>query len=64
MAGMAQSAIRATKHTLNHWYRQAAPIFDASLGYEFLGFGGPDAREGLLSHREKRPPHFTGPTAE
>jgi enoyl-CoA hydratase len=64
LAGMAQAAIRFTKHTLNHWYRQAGPIFDASLAYEFYGFGGPDAAEGLASHREKRPPNFTGPTSE
>ena len=64
LAGMAQSAIRYTKHTLNHWYRQAGPIFDASLAYEMLGFVGPDAREGLMSHREKRPPQFSGPTSE
>jgi len=64
LAGMAQAAIRWTKHTLNHWYRQAGPIFDASLAYEFYGFGGPDAAEGLASHREKRPPTFTGPTSE
>lgn len=64
LAGMAQAAIRWTKHTLNHWYRQAGPIFDASLAYEFYGFGGPDAAEGLASHREKRPPNFTGPTSE
>jgi len=47
LAGGAQSAIRWTKHTLNHWYRVLAPIFDASLAYEFYGFGGPDAEEGL-----------------
>lgn len=64
LAGMAQAALRYTKHTLNHWYRSAGPAFDASLGYEFLGFGGPDAAEGLASHREKRAPNFTGPTAE
>ena len=64
LAGMSQSAIRWTKHTLNHWYRQAGPIFDASLAYEFYGFGGPDALEGLASHREKRPPVFDGPTSE
>ena len=64
LAGMAQSAIRYTKHTLNHWYRQAGPIFDASLAYEMFGFVGPDAREGLMSHREKRAPHFSGPTSE
>ena len=38
--------------------------FDASLAYEFYGFGGPDALEGLASHREKRAPRFTGPTSE
>lgn len=64
LAGMAQAAIRWTKHTLNHWYRQAGPIFDASLAYEFYGFGGPDAAEGLASHREKRAPSFDGPTSE
>jgi enoyl-CoA hydratase len=64
LAGMAQSAIRWTKHSLNHWYRQAGPAFDASLGLEFYGFGGPDAAEGLASHREKRAPVFNGPTSE
>ena len=58
LAGMAQAALQFTKHTLNHWYRQAGPVFDASLAYEFYGFGGPDAAEGLASHLEKRPPRF------
>ena len=64
LASGAQAAIRQTKHTLNHWYRQQLPVFDASLAYEFLGFGGPDVVEGLASHSEKRDPRFTGPTAE
>jgi enoyl-CoA hydratase len=64
LAGGAQSAIRWTKHTLNHWYRMMGPVFDASLALEFYGFGGPDAAEGLASHREKRPPVFSGPTSE
>jgi enoyl-CoA hydratase len=64
LAGMSQSAVRWTKHSLNHWYRQAGPAFDASLGLEFYGFGGPDAAEGLASHREKRSPSFNGPTSE
>lgn len=58
----AQQAIRWTKQTLNHWYRQQSAAFDASLAYEMLGFAGPDAREGLASHTEKRPPSFEGPT--
>ncbi|HVV35012.1 MAG TPA: enoyl-CoA hydratase/isomerase family protein [Acidimicrobiales bacterium] len=58
LAAGAQNAIRFTKHTLNHWYRAQAAAFDASVAYEMLGFGGPDAREGLASHLEKRPPRF------
>jgi enoyl-CoA hydratase/carnithine racemase len=64
LAAGAQSAIRWTKHTLNHWYRAQTAVFDASLAYEFFGFGGPDAAEGVASHKEKRPPVFGGPTSE
>jgi enoyl-CoA hydratase/carnithine racemase len=64
LAEGAQSAIRWTKQTLNNWYRAQSAILDASLAYEFYGFGGPDAREGLASHTEKRPPSFRGPTGE
>jgi enoyl-CoA hydratase len=64
LAAGAQSAIRWTKQTLNHWYRAQSAVFDASLAYEFLGFGGPDAREGLSSHVEKRSPVFGGPSGE
>src|SRR6202012_770479 len=59
LAQGAQSAIRFTKHSLNHWYRTAAPAFETSLGLEFLSFSGPDVREGLAAHREKRPARFT-----
>jgi enoyl-CoA hydratase len=58
LAGGAQTAIRWTKQALNHWYRAQTAVLDASLAYEFLGFGGPEAREGLASHVEKRPPRF------
>lgn len=64
LAGGAQGALRFTKHTLNHWYRSMMPAFDASLAYEFYGFGGPDAAEGVASHREKRAPEFRGPTGD
>jgi enoyl-CoA hydratase len=64
LAGGAQSAIRWTKQTLNNWYRAQSAILDASLAYEFIGFSGPDAREGLASHMEKRSPNFDAPTGE
>ena len=51
-------AISATKYALNNWLRMAGPSFDASLAMQFYGFGGPEPREGLASHREKRPPLF------
>jgi enoyl-CoA hydratase len=58
LAAGSVSAISWTKRSLNHWYRSAAPIFEASLGLEFLGFGGYDVAEGIASHREKRRPDF------
>jgi enoyl-CoA hydratase len=58
LAQGAPTAIAWTKHSLNHWYRSAIPAFEASLGMEFVGFGGPEVREGLASHREKRAPRF------
>jgi enoyl-CoA hydratase len=58
LAEGAQSAIRWTKYSLNNWLRQAGPTFDASLALEFLGFTGPEVREGLGSHLEKRKPNF------
>lgn len=64
LASGSQSAIRWTKHALNHWLRQAGPIFDTSLTLEFLGFTGPDVQEGIASLKEKRAPRFTGPASE
>ncbi len=52
------SAIRWTKYSLNNWLRQRGPTFDASLALEFLGFTGPEVKEGLQSYLEKRPPDF------
>ena len=64
LAAGSPTAIRWTKYALNNWLRQAGPIFDASLGLEFMGFGGPDVREGVASLREKRKPQFDGPASE
>jgi enoyl-CoA hydratase len=58
LARGSQTAIRWTKYALNNWLRSAGPTFDASLALEFLGFGGPDVREGIASLRDKRPPRF------
>jgi len=58
LAGGAQTALRWTKYSLNNWLRMAGPAFDASLALEVLGFSGPEAKEGVASHREKRAPKF------
>jgi len=58
LAAGSQSALRWTKYSLNNWLRMAGPTFDTSLALEFIGFSGPDVREGLASLREKRRPSF------
>ena len=63
LAEGAPNAIRWTKYALNNWLRAAGPIFDASLGMEFLGFGGHEAPEGATALREKRAPKFSQPGA-
>jgi enoyl-CoA hydratase len=64
LATGSQSAIRWTKYALNNWLRQAGPMFDTSLGLEFMGFAGPDVHEGVAAIREKRRPEFDGPASE
>ncbi|MFC8386562.1 enoyl-CoA hydratase/isomerase family protein [Nocardia sp. NPDC056952] len=59
LAAGSRAGIQGTKMALNGWYRQAMPIFDASLGLEFYHFGGPDVAEGVGSYREKREPKFS-----
>lgn len=61
LAGGAQTAIRWTKYSLNNWLRMAGPIFDTSLALEFMGFSGPEVKEGVASHRERRAPKFPPP---
>ena len=63
LADGAQGALRWTKHTLNNWLRMAGPSFDASLAMEFIGFAGPEGREGIQSFLDKRPPKFPPDTA-
>lgn len=58
LARGAPQALAWTKRTLNNWLRAMGPTFEASLAYEFVGFTGPEAREGLSALREKRKPDF------
>ena len=58
LAKGSQTAIRATKKSLNNWMRLAGPVFDNSLALEMLCFLGPDVKEGLAALREKRAPDF------
>jgi enoyl-CoA hydratase len=53
LAAGSQSAISWTKHSLNNWYRAQSATFDASLAYEFYGFGGPEVAAGLAAHRDR-----------
>ncbi|HZC99622.1 MAG TPA: enoyl-CoA hydratase/isomerase family protein [Actinomycetes bacterium] len=64
LARGSQTAIRWTKYALNNWLRLAGPTFDTSLALEFMGFAGPDVREGIASLRARRPPGFSGPAPE
>jgi enoyl-CoA hydratase len=58
LAGLAPAATRWTKYSLNHWLRQAGPIFDTSLALEFIGFAGPEGKEGIDAFLQKRAPSF------
>jgi enoyl-CoA hydratase len=58
LAAGSPTAMRWTKYALNNWLRMMGPTFDTSLAVEFLGFTGPDVREGVASHRERRAPRF------
>jgi enoyl-CoA hydratase len=62
MAEGAPAALRWTKMMLNHWIRQAGPIFDASLALEFIGFAGPEGMEGIDAFLQKRRPAFNPET--
>ena len=58
LAKGAPLAIQTTKYALNNWLRMAGPAFDASTALQFFSFGGPEPKEGLTAHQQKRPPSF------
>lgn len=45
LAQQSETALALTKRSLNHWLRQALPIFESSLGYELLTSFGPEVSE-------------------
>jgi len=58
LASSPQSALRGTKHALNHWLLGARPTFGHSLGRMMLDSHGPDIAEARAAFREKRQPVF------
>ena len=58
LANLPATAVRWTKYSLNNWYRQAGPLFDASLGMSSSTSGCPRPVKGLAALKEKRPPDF------
>jgi len=58
LATGSQLAVRWTKRALNHWLRQAGPIFEHSLALEMLGFFTDDVAAGLQALKDKRPAVF------
>ncbi len=58
LAGGPQHAVRWTKRALNHWVRNAGPIFEASLALEMLNFFDVDVIEGASAIKDRRPPRF------
>jgi enoyl-CoA hydratase len=58
LATCSTTAVSWTKYSLNNWLRLAGPSFDASLGFELLGFAHPDFSEALAAARAGRPPVF------
>jgi enoyl-CoA hydratase len=52
-----EQAIRWTKRTLNHWYRQATPVFELSAALEMLSRAVPGAAEAGTAMREAMSSH-------
>jgi enoyl-CoA hydratase len=62
LAATAPMALRMTKHTLNHWYRQAMPTFELSTALELAMLRSPEVSEAIGARIEKREAKFPDPS--
>lgn len=58
LVAAAPTAVRMTKHVLNHWMRQNAAIFELSTAFEIVNFFGAEATEAMAAMTERRPAVF------
>jgi enoyl-CoA hydratase len=58
LAAVAPTALRMSKYVLNHWLRQAQPIFDLSLAFEMANFSGGEAANAVAAMVGKTTPKF------
>lgn len=60
LANVAPTALRMTKYAMNHWLRQAQPIFDLSLALEAANFGSAENKEAIRAMMAGETPKFEG----
>lgn len=58
LAQMAPTPMHMTKHVLNHWLRQAMPVFELSASLELATLYSAEAAEAFTAGVQKRPPVF------
>jgi enoyl-CoA hydratase len=49
LAAVAPTALRMTKYVMNHWLRQAQPVFDLSLAFEMVNFSSNEAKKAVAA---------------
>ncbi len=59
LANTAPTALGMTKYVMNHWLRQAQPIFDLSAALEMINFLSDESKEAITAMSERRPPQFS-----
>jgi|688.fasta_scaffold290213_1 enoyl-CoA hydratase len=59
LAATAPTAVRMTKYVLNHWLRQAQPVFDLALAFEMVNFSGDEAKKAMAAMNTRTPADFS-----